>query len=430
LSGSTALVGAFGHSSSTGAAYVFSDAGGTWTQQAELTAADAAAGDQFGISVALSGSTALVGAFGHSSSTGAAYVFGLSSMPTISSVSPTWAPFTGGTTVTIKGTNFGTSPSVVFTDNCTISIFFSKSATIISASPTQIIVSVPSAESPVEAQGLYNVAAMNGPACLQVFGPGGKASTSFNYVVPEIGLLVVYNGLPHPNGPFASCTAEAVQSGNHRVVLTAGHCVYGARDFAFAPGYFGPLCPSAPSGSSSAFSCGTAPYGIWCAKSTLASDPGCGNTPGPAKVMTDFAKNPHTEDFGYIVTAAKNGVTLGKKIGGGLAITFGVGAHANQNWNIFAYANNYLDTCLAPTAYNYGDAAAAVLQIANGGDPACSFVVGGASGGAWINGQNGAAYGIGAVTDGAPTPNPQGVGTGTYMGRDAKSLWNSVQNLP
>jgi hypothetical protein len=268
---------------------------------------------------------------------------------------------------------------------------------------------------------------------LRVF-TGREASTSFNYVVPEIGSLVYYNGLPYPNGPYGRCTAEAVQSGNHRVVLTAGHCVYGARDFAFAPGYFGPFCKSAPSGSSSAFSCGTAPYGIWCAKSTLASDPGCGNTSGTAKVRADFAQNAHTEDFGYVVTAAKNGVTLGKKIGGGLKITFGVGYRANQNWNIFAYANNYLDTCYAPTAYdpNYSaSAAAAVLQIANGGNPQCSFIVAGASGGAWINGQNGAAYGIGAVTDQAPgTVNPQGIGTGTYMGQDAQYLWNSVQNLP
>ena len=75
LSGSTALVGAYYRNSYTGAAYVFSGAGGTWTQQAELTASDAAIGDYFGLSVALSGSTALVGAAGHKFNTGAAYVF-------------------------------------------------------------------------------------------------------------------------------------------------------------------------------------------------------------------------------------------------------------------------------------------------------------------------------------------------------------------
>ena len=64
LSGTTALVGAYYRNNGTGAAYVFSDAGGTWTQQAELTASDGATGDGFGSSVALSGSTALVGAAG------------------------------------------------------------------------------------------------------------------------------------------------------------------------------------------------------------------------------------------------------------------------------------------------------------------------------------------------------------------------------
>src|SRR5262249_11922680 len=71
----TALVGAFGRNFGTGAAYVFGRSGTTWTQQAELTASDAASGDVFGHSVALSGSTALVGAIDKTSHTGAAYVF-------------------------------------------------------------------------------------------------------------------------------------------------------------------------------------------------------------------------------------------------------------------------------------------------------------------------------------------------------------------
>jgi hypothetical protein len=51
--------------------------GTTWSQQAELTASDAASGDLFGISVAISGATAVVGAPLKHSVTGAAYVFGL-----------------------------------------------------------------------------------------------------------------------------------------------------------------------------------------------------------------------------------------------------------------------------------------------------------------------------------------------------------------
>jgi hypothetical protein len=77
--GSTVVVGANGRTKDTGAAYVFTRHRHTWSQTAELTATDAAAGDQFGFSVALSasGSTALVAAIGHHSETGAAYVFTL-----------------------------------------------------------------------------------------------------------------------------------------------------------------------------------------------------------------------------------------------------------------------------------------------------------------------------------------------------------------
>jgi hypothetical protein len=77
--GSTAVVGANGRNKATGAVYVFTLRHGKWSQAAELTASDAAAGDQFGFSVALSasGSTALVAAIAHHSETGAAYVFTL-----------------------------------------------------------------------------------------------------------------------------------------------------------------------------------------------------------------------------------------------------------------------------------------------------------------------------------------------------------------
>jgi hypothetical protein len=75
ISGSTAIVGAYAKNSSTGAAYVFVASGTTWTEQAELTASDGASGDHFGSSVALSGTTAVVGAYGKNSFTGAAYVF-------------------------------------------------------------------------------------------------------------------------------------------------------------------------------------------------------------------------------------------------------------------------------------------------------------------------------------------------------------------
>ena len=75
ISGSTAVVGAPLKNSSTGAAYVFERTGTSWSQQARLTDPDAARGDFFGSSVAISRSAAIVGAPRKDSLTGAAYVF-------------------------------------------------------------------------------------------------------------------------------------------------------------------------------------------------------------------------------------------------------------------------------------------------------------------------------------------------------------------
>jgi FG-GAP repeat len=75
ISGSTAVIGAPYNNGATGAAYVFTRSGTTWTQQAKLTASDHADSDLFGIAVAISGSTAVVGAPFRHAQTGAAYVF-------------------------------------------------------------------------------------------------------------------------------------------------------------------------------------------------------------------------------------------------------------------------------------------------------------------------------------------------------------------
>lgn len=82
--GSTAVVGAFGdedpNGENAGVAYVFEATDGAWAQRAALTPTDAAEGDRFGSSVALSGdgSTAVVGAARQGSlvdSADTAYVF-------------------------------------------------------------------------------------------------------------------------------------------------------------------------------------------------------------------------------------------------------------------------------------------------------------------------------------------------------------------
>jgi hypothetical protein len=72
LEGSTALVGAPGKDSGAGAAYVFGRSGGSWSQQVKLASG---ARDSFGSSVAISDSTAVVGAYQNNAHTGAAFVF-------------------------------------------------------------------------------------------------------------------------------------------------------------------------------------------------------------------------------------------------------------------------------------------------------------------------------------------------------------------
>jgi hypothetical protein len=79
LNGSTALIGADGDNSFQGAAYLFAKSNGSWSEGQKLTASDGLAGDEFGYRVALADNTLLVGAFtatvGGVVSQGAAYVF-------------------------------------------------------------------------------------------------------------------------------------------------------------------------------------------------------------------------------------------------------------------------------------------------------------------------------------------------------------------
>ena len=80
IDGDNVVAGAIGDDDYTGSTYVFrtSDSGATYGQVVKLTAADAAAGDQFGISVAIDGDTVVIGAIGDDDgglSSGSVYVF-------------------------------------------------------------------------------------------------------------------------------------------------------------------------------------------------------------------------------------------------------------------------------------------------------------------------------------------------------------------
>jgi hypothetical protein len=81
LEGDTAVISAGGdddNGNDSGSAYVFTRTGGVWSQQTKLMPADGDAGDRFGSGVALDGNTALIGASlddANGAASGSAYVF-------------------------------------------------------------------------------------------------------------------------------------------------------------------------------------------------------------------------------------------------------------------------------------------------------------------------------------------------------------------
>jgi len=83
ISGDRLIVGAYGNDdngSNSGSAYVFRLNEGTWVQEKKLTPSDSASGDEFGRSVCISGTRAIVGAHNNDDqggSSGSAYIFKL-----------------------------------------------------------------------------------------------------------------------------------------------------------------------------------------------------------------------------------------------------------------------------------------------------------------------------------------------------------------
>ena len=152
LGGGTALVGAeecdVAGRESVGAAYAFVPSGGVWTQQAELTAGDdeGTTADFFGASVALSGATALVGAPWHDTAgkiwAGVAYVFLLDAEPQPTPAIVKLKPASGkrGDTVTISGTGFGVARGHGF-----VKFGATKCITYLSWSDTRIKCKAPAA---------------------------------------------------------------------------------------------------------------------------------------------------------------------------------------------------------------------------------------------------------------------------------------------
>jgi hypothetical protein len=69
------VVGAIGHDKYAGRVYVFTESTHGWHQTAELEGSDTVGGDAFGLPVAASLGTIVVGADGHDEHAGRVYVF-------------------------------------------------------------------------------------------------------------------------------------------------------------------------------------------------------------------------------------------------------------------------------------------------------------------------------------------------------------------
>jgi hypothetical protein len=114
--GSTALIGGSSDDAGKGAAWTFSRSGGIWTQQGgKLTGANENGNGSFGVSVALAadGRTALIGGHSDDASKGAAWLFN-NAAPVVTGIKPGSGPASGGTLVTIMGTNFTGATGVKF----------------------------------------------------------------------------------------------------------------------------------------------------------------------------------------------------------------------------------------------------------------------------------------------------------------------------
>ena len=196
ITGDTVVVGANGEDSTAtgvngpvdegvieaGAAFVFVRNGTTWTQQAYLKASQVSVSDFFGRSVAISGTTVVVGANSEDGratgvngvvnelaiDSGAAYVFtGLGSAvaaPTVTAIAPASGSTAGGTSVTITGTGLTGATGVTLGGAAATDVTVVNATTLTATTP----------------------AGAAGPASVVVTTPGGAnaANTLYTYVLP------------------------------------------------------------------------------------------------------------------------------------------------------------------------------------------------------------------------------------------------------
>ena len=297
ISGSTVVVGTFAANSLQGAAYLFSETGSAWAQTTELTASDGVAGDEFGASVSISGSTPAIGApnatVGGSPYTGAAYVFGFSALsaglalPAVTGVSQATGPAAGGNSVTVTGTNLADATAVKFG---------AAAAIIVSDTPTQIVV-----ESP----------AGSGTAYVTVTTDSGVSAISsadkFTYVAP-----------PAPTVASISASSGAAAGGT-QVTITGTNLAgatavrFGTASASIVSDTSTQIVVESPAGTGTAYVTVTTASGV----STSSSADKFTYVAAPAPTVSSISPSSGTTAGGTQVTIT------GKNLTGATAVKFG-----------------------------------------------------------------------------------------------------------
>ena len=329
--------------SSAGAAYVFTRSGSTWTQQAYLKASNTAAGDYFGVSVAVSGDTAVIGAYGEdsnatgvggdgtdnsSSVSGSAYMFsglGPVAAPTVTTVNSSTGPIVGGTSVTITGSNFAGASAVTFGGVAATNVSVVNANTITCTIPAHSA----------------------GTVSVLVTTPGGTnaANSLFTYVAPP-----TVASVSPSSGPTAGGTS----------VTITGTGFTGAAAVTFG----GAAATNVSVVSASTITC-TTPSGSAGSASVLVTTPGGTNTANslftylaPAPTVTNVSPASGSTSGGTNVTIT------GTNFIGATSVTFGGAAATNVS-----VVNATTLTCTTP-ARSAGTAS--VLVTTPGGNNAAN----------------------------------------------------------
>jgi len=199
------------------------------------------------------------------------------------------------------------------------------------------------------------------------------------------------------NGAKASCSGDAVTSGNKSVVITAGHCVkyQGSwhTNWVFVPGYDN----------------GNAPYGEWAASQTL-------TTP---QWEADEDLN---YDVGAAVVAPLNGQRLTDVVG-----SQGIAFNQQRDQDMYSfgypaegkYDGTTLDYCSGSTFTDF---------ISSDDHGMRCDMTGGSSGGPWfLNFDEGTGTGVQASVNSFGYTFLPGYMFGPYFGADVQNLYNAAQ---